>query len=50
MVGEKVAFEVKSVGDNLAQIDLLNAKEGVYFVKMSSKEKMGMQKLIIHYR
>ena len=50
MIGEKVPYEVKYLGDNLAQIDLLNSKEGVYFVKMSTKEKMGMQKLIVNYR
>jgi len=50
MIGEKVPYEVKYLGDNLAQIDLLNSQEGVYFVKMSTKEKMGMQKLIVNYR
>ncbi len=50
MIGEEVAYEVKYLGDNLAQIDLINSKEGVYFVKMSTKEKMGMQKLLINYR
>ena len=50
MIGKEVAYEVKYLGDNLAQIDLINSKEGVYFVKMSTKEKMGMQKLLINYR
>ncbi len=50
MIGKEVAYEVKYLGDNLAQIDLINSKEGVYFVKMSAKEKMGMQNLLINYR
>ncbi len=50
MIGKKVPYEVKYLGDNLAQIDLINSKEGVYFVKMSTKEKMGMQNLLINYR
>lgn len=47
-IGEKIDFEMKSVGDNLIQIDVSNSKEGVYFVKMSGKEKTTMKKIVVY--